>query len=133
MPDNQTPSTDTASSSPDSNEPSINHAQPYRTPVTVGETVGKVASWKSPVIWGLVLASVSFAIVATYFLLTPTVRGFGENRARPIRKLPQYVEDFGGTRMTEEEYNLANEKPTGPVSSDPEGPPPTDAGETAEP
>ena len=75
-------------------------------------------------IWGLLLASVSIAAAATFLLLSPSVSNFGENRARPIREMTQHVEDFGATRMSEDEYNSLNDIPhqtdskTGDHSSD---------------
>lgn len=119
MPDDPLPLPGTPSRPSASNEPSIEAAKPYRTPATLGGTVEKAASGKSLIIWGLLLFSVLSTATATFLWLTPSVGSFGESRARPIKDLPRYVEDFGATRMTEDEYNWLNEKQADPDSPDP--------------
>ncbi len=87
---------------PDSGEPSLSQAQPYRTPANVSDGAGVGGALRSPLLWITVAATTGFVIVGGFILFTP-VRDFNKNR-RPVKPIPQYVEDFGMSRVPVEDF-----------------------------
>ncbi|QEF96523.1 hypothetical protein Mal15_05510 [Stieleria maiorica] len=93
----------------DSEEPSLSQAQPYRTPPTVGDGIVFTGALRSPLLWIIVAATTGFVIVGGFILLTP-VRDFNEGR-RPVKPIPQYVEDFGMNRVPVEDFDDFDDMP----------------------
>ncbi|QDV47217.1 hypothetical protein Enr13x_71260 [Stieleria neptunia] len=86
---------------PESGEPSLSEAQPYRTPANVSDGAGVTGAVRSPLLWITVTATAGFVIVGGILLFTP-VRDFNKNRG-PVKPIPQYVEDFGMNRVPVED------------------------------
>ena len=88
---------------PDSGEPSLSQAQPYRTPANVSDGAGVGGALRSPLLWITVAATTGFVIVGGFILFTP-ISDFNKNR-RPVKPIPQYVEDFGMSRVPVEDFD----------------------------
>ncbi|WP_372896290.1 hypothetical protein [Stieleria sp.] len=91
----------------DSGEPSLSQAQPYRTPANVSDGITAGGALRSPLLWITVASTTGFVIVGWFILFTP-VQDFNKNR-RPVKPIPQYVEDFGMSRVPVEDFEDAED------------------------
>ncbi|MDV6029039.1 MAG: hypothetical protein F9B45_02800 [Phycisphaera sp. RhM] len=91
----------------DSGEPSLSQAQPYRTPANVSDGVTAGGALRSPLLWITAASTTGFLVVGAFILSTPT-RDFNKNR-RPVKPIPQYVEDFGNSRIPPEDLDDAED------------------------
>lgn len=100
------------------NKPSVDQAQPYRSPVNVSEGATKAGLLTSPWMWGFAIAFVLAAGAGAALLVAVPVEEFNINR-RPI-------EDFGGSRIPPMEEEVIEMLPPTPNVPDPGGAPQSD-------
>lgn len=132
MPDSDPPTNDPSSPSAGADGPTLDHAQPYRSPAAVSETSGKAGVLKSPVMWLLVLLGTTAAVaVGASVFLFRSVADFGGDRG-PVRSLQQEVEDFGIYRAPppDDDFEDVNVVVEGAAPADTSGPAPGESGET---